>query len=34
LGILNDLANIEVELGGKLLAESSNFLDNWIMEHC
>src|SRR6266851_5039777 len=33
LGILNDLTDVEVELGGKLLADSPNFLDNWIVEH-
>jgi len=33
LGVLNDLADVEVELGGKLLADSPNFLDNRIMEH-
>src|SRR6266852_4852011 len=32
-GILNDFADVEVELGSKLLADSPNFLDNWIMEH-
>jgi len=33
LGILDDLANIIIEFGGKLIANCPNFFDDWIMKH-
>lgn len=34
LGILNDLADVKVKLGGQLLPDCSYFFNDWIMKHC